>query len=223
MSRRSARRDSGSATAGNAPSRRTDPDPAGATDGSAHGASGDPPAGDDDPVVHSVLVSHEGRKWCAVHTRARHEKKVEAACGALHIPSYLPLQLSQTYSGGKVNRFHVPVFPGYVFAALSAGDLYQLKRTNSVAQKIEPRDDGPLIADLLNVRRVERAHVALQLTSTFTKGDRVVVIEGPLVGTQGLVVRYQNRTHLVVAVQAINQAIMLEVPAEHVQLVVDPL
>ena len=35
--------------------------------------------------------------------------------------AYLPLVTRRTFSGGKVNTFHLPMFAGYVFAALAPG------------------------------------------------------------------------------------------------------
>jgi transcriptional antiterminator RfaH len=174
------------------------------------------PSRSSDPAASAdgLLRPHDGRKWCAIHTRARHEKKVAGACQALRVPHYLPLRVSRTFSGGKTNTFHVPMFPGYVFASLAPGQIGELKRTNSVAQKIEPRDEAPLISDLLNVRAVEVARVELEINPTFRSGQRVVVVGGPLAGVAGTVVRFKNRSRLQVAIEAINQAIVIDVPAE---------
>ena len=52
--------------------------------------------------------------------------------GWAHTPASLPLRTSRTFSGNKGNTFRVPMFPGYVFAALGSGEMLDLKRTNSV-------------------------------------------------------------------------------------------
>jgi transcription antitermination factor NusG len=160
---------------------------------------------------HPLLQPHEGRHWCALHTRARHEKKVHAACERLGVPAYLPLRISRTFSGGKVNTFQVPMFAGYVFAAPGPGEIAELKRTNSVAQKIDAEDEAALLRDLRSVYMVEQARIELELSPTFRRGQRVLVTEGPLAGVVGVVVRYKNRTRLQVAVTAIHQAILVEV------------
>jgi transcription antitermination factor NusG len=160
---------------------------------------------------HPLLRPHEGRRWCALHTRARHEKKVHAACQHFGVPAYLPLRVSRTFSGGKVNTFQVPMFAGYVFAATGPGEIAELKRTNSVAQKIDAEDEIALLRDLRSVQTVERTRLELELTPTFRRGQKVLVSEGPLAGVVGVVVRYKNRTRLQVAVDAIHQAILVEV------------
>jgi transcription antitermination factor NusG len=162
----------------------------------------------------TLLTRHDGRSWCALHTRARHEKKVAAACVRLKIPSYLPLRISRTFSGGKINTFNVPMFGGYVFAALRPGEISELKRTGSVAQRIDTDDEGGLLRDLAGVRRVEVARLELDLSPTFRRGQKVMVTEGPLSGVVGVVVRYKNKRRLQVAIEAIHQAILVEVPAE---------
>jgi len=164
----------------------------------------------------TLLQAYPDRTWCALHTRARHEKKIAGMCGVLHVPSYLPLYIHRTVSGGKVNTFRLPMFPGYVFAAIGPGDLLSLKRTNSVAQKIEARDQGALLRDLGNVRTIEQAQVELATTTLLEEGQQVLVTRGPLTGVTGRVVRYKNRTRLQVAVDVIRQGILLDVEQEDV-------
>jgi transcription antitermination factor NusG len=189
----------------------------------ARGVSGDPdqprdavqpPEGgpaQDDALEEGPLRLYADRSWCALHTRARHEKKVAAACQRLELPSYLPLMIHRTFSGGKVNTFHLPMFSGYVFAALAPGDLATLKRTNSVAQRIEAPDQPALLADLRNVARVEAAQLEIQTAATLRRGQRVMVVSGPFAGVTGTVLRYKNRTRLQIAVGAIQRAIILDV------------
>jgi transcription antitermination factor NusG len=158
-----------------------------------------------------LLVQREGRAWCAIHTKARHEKKIAAVCGGLRIPCYLPLALHRTFSGGKVNTFELPMFPGYVFAAVAPADWLPLKQTNSVAQRIETRNERGLLRDLAHVRTIELAHLELATAPTLKRGQRVVVVSGPLTGVEGVVVRQKNRTRLQVAIEAIGQGLLLDV------------
>jgi len=165
-------------------------------------------------VREPILQAFPDRRWSVLHTRARHEKKVAAVCEGLAVPSYLPLCPHRTFSGGKVNTFQLPMFPGYVFAALAPGDLLHLKRTNSVAQRIEPTDEQGLLRDLGNVLLIERAGVELAAAPTLGEGQRVMVTSGPLAGVTGTVVRHKNRTRLQVAVGAIHQGIVIDVARE---------
>jgi hypothetical protein len=159
----------------------------------------------------SVLQLHPGRDWCALHTRARHEKKVAGVCQGLRVPCYLPLRLHRTFTGGKVNTFRLPIFPGYVFAALAPGEVSELKRTNSIAQRIEARDQEGLLRELGNVARVVSAQIDLEASPILAEGQRVLVTRGALAGVTGLVVRHKNRHRLQVVVEAIHQALLLDV------------
>lgn len=171
---------------------------------------------DSPDTVDSVLQLYPGRDWCALHTRARHEKKVAGVCQGLHVPCYLPLTIHRTVSGGKLNTFHIPIFPGYVFAALAPGDTSELKRTNSVAQRIDARDQQGLLRDLGNVILIERARVELETAPVLEKGQHVMVTHGPLTGVTGVVLRHKNRHRLQVMIEAIQQAILLDVDRDDV-------
>ena len=161
-----------------------------------------------------LLVPHPDRRWCAIHTKARHEKKVAAVCTGLGAPSYLPTIIHRTFSGGKVNTFELPMFAGYVFAAVGARDWLPLKQTNSVAQRLDTRDEPGLLRDLAHVRTIELAHVELALATTLRRGQRVIVPAGPLAGVEGTVIRYKNRTRLQVFVETIGQGVLVDVPQD---------
>jgi transcription antitermination factor NusG len=169
-----------------------------------------------DPPDGSVLQLYPDRGWCALHTRARHEKKVAGVCQGLGVPCYLPLRIHRTVSGGKLNTFHVPIFPGYVFAALAPGEASDLKRTNSIAQRIVARDQPRLLRDLANVVMIERAQVELESSPILEPGQHVMVTRGPLAGVTGTVVRHKNRHRLQVVIEEIQQAILLDVDRDSV-------
>lgn len=168
-------------------------------------------ASDATDATETVLQLYPGRGWCALHTRARHEKKVAGVCQGLRVPCYLPLRLHRTFTGGKVNTFRLPIFPGYVFAALAPGEVSELKRTNSIAQRIDARDQEGLLRDLGNVARVVRAQVELEASPILSEGQQVMVTRGALAGVTGLVVRHKNRHRLQVMVEAIHQGLLLDV------------
>jgi len=139
---------------------------------------------------------------------------VSAVCESLGIPHYLPLTVHRTVSGGKVNTFLLPMFPGYLFASLGEGDLLPLKQTHSVAQRIETRCEADLIKDLGQILTLEQSGLDLSTPMALQQGQRVMVRRGPLAGVTGAVVRYKNRNRLQVAIEAIQQAILLDVNRE---------
>jgi len=108
------------------------------------------------------------------------------------------------------------MFPGYVFVALAAGELLHLKRTNSVAQKIEAADEEALVYDLRSVQRIERTNLDVVTSSKLEDGERVKVLRGPLAGITGSILRHKNRTRLQIVVEAIRQAVIVDVAAEDV-------
>jgi len=162
-------------------------------------------------MASSFIVAHSDRRWCVLHTRARHEKKVCLACQSQGIPCYLPLRTHRTFSGGKVNTFLLPVFPGYVFAALGQNDFSSLKRTQSVAQRLDPPNQKQFIIEMNRVYQVEQTGMQIECAETLSMGQAVMVKSGPLSGLIGKVVRYKNRTRLQIEIAAIQKGILIEI------------
>src|SRR5579862_6437590 len=115
-------------------------------------------------------------QWYAAYTTPRHEKAVVRQLGVRHVESFLPLYTSlRRYKNGCQVAVEQPLFPGYVFV--------RVQRRHAVkalpAQEIET-----LRADL--PRRSYEPHPYL------AAGDRVRIIEGPLAGMAGVLVRRKN-------------------------------
>jgi len=80
--------------------------------------------------------------------------------------------------------------------------------------RIGPHAQVARLHVLLGVRVVERAGLEVELSPTFRRGQKVLVTGGPLAGVTGVVVRQKNRRRLQVSVEAIMQAVLVDVAAE---------
>jgi len=150
------------------------------------------------------------RKWYVLHTKSRREKKLVTRCAALGIPNYLPLRKSVTMSTGRRHVANVPLFPGYAFAYLCREDRTNVYRTGHTANVIDVFDQEGLLADLQRIRDAQERGACLVPERVVTRGTRVRIIDGPLIGLEGVVKILKGRTRLVLSVDCIQQAVSCE-------------
>ncbi|GIW94957.1 MAG: antitermination factor NusG [Pirellulaceae bacterium] len=150
------------------------------------------------------------RIWWALYTMARHEKELMRKLVPLGIPFYGPVIPKRTRSpGGRVRESHVPLFPGYVFIYGDHSQRYDALTTNCVSRYLPVADGVQLTEQLRQFRRLIEMGVPLTPEERLQPGDLVRVRRGRLAGIEGVVVRREGRTRLLVAVDFLRRGATL--------------
>jgi transcription termination/antitermination protein NusG len=160
-------------------------------------------------------------QWYAVTTRSRHEKLVDSLLRRQSLETYLPLR--RTWSRRRDRRLIVelPALPGYLFVrcALCSKVRARIKKTPGVLRLVENTGQPCIIpeAQIESLRVVLAASSDIEAHPYLTIGDSVQVVRGPFVGARGYLMRVAAGRHkLVVAVEFVNQAVVVEIDADHV-------
>lgn len=144
--------------------------------------------------------------WWAFYTLSRREKDLCRRLLQLEIPFFCPIISRRSRSSsGRTRISHVPLFPGYVFVRAGAEQRAAALTTNCVSRTLQVVDGVDLQQDLVHVRRLIEADVALTPESRLAAGTRVRVRSGPLMGVEGVVLKRHNRDRLLVAVRFLQQ------------------
>jgi transcriptional antiterminator NusG len=124
---------------------------------------------------------------------------------------------------GKSRVVHAPIFPGYLFVrhAMDKASYVEILKARGVVRIL---DGGwsrltPIPADEVDaIHRLVRSGVPLFPHAYFHEGDRVRVVEGPLVGIEGLFVREQpNKSRLVLSINLLQASVAVDVDAACVE------
>jgi transcription antitermination factor NusG len=166
--------------------------------------------------------SHISPAWYAVYAQVRHESKVYSRLLAKSFECLLPQMERWSRRRDRRKKIQVPIFPGYLFVRSLLDNYEQLKilQTPGVV-RIVRSEDGPLpvpdsqmssLITLLNNASVLTVHPYLH------EGMRVRIVNGPLYGCEGILVRKKHeKTRLVVAIDIIQQAVSVELNEDDVE------
>ena len=149
----------------------------------------------------------EPRIWYVLHVYPRTETVVNDHLAIMRVFHYLPLVRKETkVQRRKVVRY-IPVFPGYVFARLFPEERMTIIRTQHIVRTIEVTDPRRMIHQLRQVEHACRLPADLRLAESFTAGDCVRVVSGPLRGLEGQVRRLGGATSIVLTVDILGRAL----------------
>lgn len=155
--------------------------------------------------------------WLVCHTKPRCEKKFAALMAAEKFEYYLPLIESVRRYATQTKRFTKPLFPGYVFAMVPRETKTRIYQQDLLARAIVVEDEGKFLRQLADVKAIVASGFELTVMPLLTKGRRVKIIGGPLNGVEGYVDNPQKPQGVVVAIDVLQQGLLVKVPAEHLR------
>ena len=169
-------------------------------------------------MVHPKLE----RLWYVLHTKSRHENVVNDVLLRKSVEVYLPQITVPSKRRDRKKTIRVALFPGYVFVKTDLHPHTHLEIVKVAgAVRFIGNSQGPLpIAD----ETVESLKIMVGSDHTLTtgnnlkKGDKVMVVHGPLEGVIGTFARYGGKGRIVVNIEALGQYAAVEVSEDDIEI-----
>ena len=141
------------------------------------------------------------RKWLAVYSRPRWEKKVNQLLLEKGLESYCPLNKVRRKWSDRVKVVEEPLFKSYVFVKVSDDDRTTVRMTPGVINFVYWEGKPALIKEkeINAIRRFLNEYENIELEPLDFKVDqRVKIINGPLMDREGQVIGLNRKTVKVV-------------------------
>jgi transcription antitermination factor NusG len=161
----------------------------------------------------SPLVCGGVEEWYAVHTRARHEKKVVALLKEKQVSTYLPVISSVRRWSDRRVKIEFPLFPCYTFVKIddSAESRLKVLRTPGVLRIVSCGYEPVSIPE----KQIEDIQLLLSHQVPFwehpfvSAGQRVRVRGGIFDGLEGILTSCNSDRKLVVSISPIQRSIAI--------------
>ena len=165
----------------------------------------------------------ENLAWYVIHARHQHEAKVELALQRKGLEVFLPRITVRSRRQDRKLLLEVPLFPGYLFVQ-GAGDdrIYrEIIKQKSVVRLLGGKSGLPtpvpaeVVASINTIVENQRPYCPWPYLE---RGKKVCIMEGPLAGTVGVIVRaLDKKRRLVVAVELFQRSVAVELEEEAVE------
>ena len=161
------------------------------------------------------------RTWFAVYVTSRHEKKVQLQLALQNIETFLPLYKTIHRWKNRCRKvLELPLFPNYLFVHIPVSDRLLVLRTRGVIAMVGSGHlPVPLPAGAIEAIRAALAVREVEPHPYLPMGHRVRIIDGPLVGMEGVLVRKKSKLRVVLLLDEIRQSAAVEVNADEIDSV----
>ena len=162
-------------------------------------------------------------RWYAAQTRAHHEKSVRAQLEQKSVESFLPMYETVRRWKDRRMRLRLPLFPGYLFVRTALVDRLRVLHVPSVVRLVGFNGNPSALPDE-EIDALKEAlvwGVRAEPHPFLTVGRRVHMKHGPFKGRQGILLRRKGNLRLVLSIDLIMRAVVIDVDAADVEPVLD--
>jgi transcription antitermination factor NusG len=154
--------------------------------------------------------------WFALQVWTGREQLAAAHLQLRGYEIFLPSYCVQRRWSDRVKRVPRALFAGYLFCRLRPETFGKMITTPGVI-RIVGNTDGPMSVPLHEIEALQRVVETRLLVEPwpFLKvGQRVTIAEGPLRGTEGLILRVKNQHRLVISLSLLQRSVAVDVPSD---------
>lgn len=167
--------------------------------------------------------SSEDLAWYVVHTRSRHESKVESDLQARGFEVFLPRITMRSRRRDRFQLLVAPMFSGYLFihADLSSRAYHDIIRHRGVVRILGTKGSCTPVADevVASIQSILESGRNFYPWPRLVPGKRVQVVAGPLNGAVGTILRCKpGKRRLVVGVELLGRSVAVDLEEEYVAL-----
>jgi transcription antitermination factor NusG len=171
----------------------------------------------------SVLADPYRSRWFVLFVRSNQEKRTAARLAACDVQHFLPCYRSVRRWADRRVTLDMPLFPGYVFVHLPFLERAKVLTLPNVVSFVGGRNSPSVVSEEeINWIRVGIEHGNALPHPTPSAGDRVRIVAGALSGMEGILLRRQNNTRVVVCLDSISRSFVVEVSLDAIEPVPGP-
>jgi len=156
--------------------------------------------------------------WYVVHTRSRHEYKVNTRLIQKNIKTFLPEIESWSKQKDRRKKILLPLFPGYVFAEVNIlnneAKLSILKTAGVVTLLGKKENSEPIPVPDSKIEAIQRfvnTKVEIFTIQFPREGEPARIIDGPFAGIEGIVLKSNVRKELfVVSIEILQRSVAIQ-------------
>lgn len=156
------------------------------------------------------------KKWFVFYTKSRQEKKVNDLLLRRGYEPFLPLQSVMRQWSDRKKKVVVPLFNSYIFIFVFEHQVQEVVQVPGIAWSIQHNGKPAVLhdAELAIIKRFIETGWLIESSAADEKyelGDRVKVVDGPLKGSMGRLIKLANKHRFGILLESIGQVITVEV------------
>ncbi|WP_026770582.1 UpxY family transcription antiterminator [Asinibacterium sp. OR53] len=168
-------------------------------------------------------MTEQSKKWFALYTKPRWEKKIDALLLKKGIESWCPLQKVERQWSDRKKVIEDPLFKSYVFVRIADTERTKVLATDGILNFVYYLGRPAVIRDeeVATIKKYlaeKDASISVLSEQGFMDEMKIKVNYGVFMGNEGTVIR-GGKKKVFVKLQSLGQVMVVEFPAEYLSVV----
>lgn len=162
------------------------------------------------------------KKWYAVYTRSRTEKKINTLLEEAGIDTFLPLLKVLKQWSDRKKWVEEPLFRSYLFVRIEKSEYYKVLEVAGVVRYITFEGKAVPVPEqqILAIKQfLDKEDDQTVSPGTFEIGDKVEIFRGALRGLSGNLVDIRGKQKVRIEIESIGQSIILTIPKSYLRII----
>ena len=169
-----------------------------------------------------TLEGKGNKRWYALYTKPRFEKKAEKELRMKGIEVYLPLEKRLKQWSDRKKWVHEPLIRSYIFVRTTKSELQNAYHTPGIVTIIRFEGEPAPVQDkqIQAIKDILNSKESYEVTAdSFEIGTFVEVTTGDLKGLKGEMVEHLNRFKVLIRLEVIQQNIIININPSYLKKV----
>jgi len=154
------------------------------------------------------------KRWYALYTKSRAEKKAEKELAAKGIEAYLPLEKRLKQWSDRKKWVEEPLIRSYIFVRVNKKEIQKAIYTPGILTLVTFEGKPAPIPDkqIQAIKDILSSEEKFEVTSDkFEIGEKVEVTQGGLQGLKGEMVKHLNKFKVLIRLEVIDQNLLVNI------------
>jgi transcription antitermination factor NusG len=165
-------------------------------------------------------LQQSDKKWFALYTRSRAEKKAKEQLLDAGIDCYLPIQKTLRQWSDRKKKVDKVVLPSYIFVKIEPTRTDNVFVSDHLVAFVRYQGKPAIIPDkqIEAFKRIVESDTAFEINpENFPKGSKVKVVHGSLKGIEGEIHEIANNKKLIVSIDQVGFSLSVEIPPDYLE------
>ena len=167
-------------------------------------------------------MTNQQKKWYAIYTKSRNEKKVNTRLIEAGIETFLPQQKILKQWSDRKKWVEEPLFKSYLFVHINQTDYYRVLNVIGVVKYISFEGNAVVVPQqqIMAIKQfLNNEEDQLISSESFKVGDQVEIFRGALRGLLGNLVDIRGKQKVKIEIESIGHSIVLTIPKSFLKVI----
>ncbi|MCF8259970.1 MAG: UpxY family transcription antiterminator [Melioribacteraceae bacterium] len=170
----------------------------------------------------NLRINLNDKFWYAFYTKPRHEFKARSLILEKEIECYLPTITRLKQWSDRKKKVTEPLINGYIFAYVNEKERHQVVQVEGILNTVSFKGVPAKIPSwqIENLRLMIETGHQVALENKISIGTRVKVIDGPMIGVEGIVYQTENNESMIaITIDILRRSVVARINIADVKII----